>query len=76
MNTRSLSCAHWRKSSYSNGQASCVEVAIIDEAVAIRDTKDRTGPVLVFSRQQWQAFTSSVRVASPAPIRLDPVPGQ
>ena len=78
MNTHSLSCAHWRKSTYSNGQASCVEVAIAEQLVAVRDTKDRSGPALVFSTQQWRAFTSGLRVGKPSPdaVRLDLLPSQ
>jgi hypothetical protein len=61
MNSIDLSGAQWRKSRYSNGQASCVEVKIAVAAVAVRDTKDRTGPMLVFSPQEWRAFTACVQ---------------
>ncbi len=61
MNTTNIPPAAWRKSTHSNGQAACVEVAVTDPAVAVRDTKDRTGPVLVFSPQEWLAFTAGVR---------------
>jgi hypothetical protein len=53
----------WRKASYSgNGGASCVECAELpDGGMAVRDTKDRTGPVLTFTPAEWEAFTAGVR---------------
>ncbi|MGH3784823.1 MAG: DUF397 domain-containing protein, partial [Pseudonocardiaceae bacterium] len=55
--------AAWRKSSHSNdgGNADCVEVAELVDQVAMRDSKDLAGPVLVFSRDEWCAFLSGVR---------------
>jgi hypothetical protein len=55
-----LSSANWRKStlSASNG---CVEVAVEDDGVAVRDSKDQNGPVLVFARHEWAAFVGGVR---------------
>jgi Domain of unknown function (DUF397) len=55
-----LSTASWRKSSHS-GNNGCVEVAFVQERVAVRDSKDRTGPVLVFDRHEWDAFLRGVR---------------
>ena len=55
--------AQWRKSSCSgdNGGA-CVEVARnLPGAVAVRDSKDREGPVLAFAPADWEAFTAAVR---------------
>ena len=51
----------WRKSSYSgpNGGES-IEVATA-EAVLVRDTADRGGPVLTFTADTWRAFTSMIR---------------
>jgi Domain of unknown function (DUF397) len=47
----------WRKSSYSDGQANCVEAAVVDGGhVAVRDNKDPDGPQLRFSPQTWQRF--------------------
>jgi hypothetical protein len=55
-----LSTSVWRKSTLS-GSNGCVEVAIQDDGVALRDTKDRNGPVLVFSPAEWEAFIGGVR---------------
>lgn len=58
-----LDRAQWRASSYSgtNG-GNCVEVARnLPGIVAVRDSKDRTGPLLTFSPAQWAAFTAGLR---------------
>jgi hypothetical protein len=55
-----LSSATWRKSTYSNANG-CVEVAFVDTQAAVRDSKDRTGPVLVFDNHEWEAFVGGVR---------------
>ncbi|WP_069816253.1 DUF397 domain-containing protein [Streptomyces sp. TP-A0874] len=49
----------WFKSSYSNGQAECVEIRIGADAVAMRDSKNPGGPVLSFSSEGWQEFVAS-----------------
>jgi Domain of unknown function (DUF397) len=55
-----LSGAVWRKSMHSNTNG-CVEVAFVDNHVALRDSKDRDGPVLCFTPVEWKAFISGVR---------------
>jgi hypothetical protein len=50
----------WRKSRAS-GTSSCLEVAIMEECVLIRDSKDRLGPRLRFTPQEWTAFLTGVR---------------
>jgi hypothetical protein len=56
-----LSGAVWRRSQFcANG--SCVEVAHLDNQIAVRDSKDAQGPVLLFTPVEWQAFLDGVRV--------------
>ncbi|MFC8343265.1 DUF397 domain-containing protein [Streptomyces sp. NPDC057280] len=48
--------AIWHRSSYSAGNGACVEVALIEGAVTVRDSKDTGLPVLAFTPQGWRAF--------------------
>ncbi|MEV6321650.1 DUF397 domain-containing protein [Nocardia sp. NPDC051787] len=57
----SLSNAIWFKSSYSSAQMDCVEVAFLREGfVGVRDSKNRTGPALVFTPGEWDSFTAHI----------------
>ncbi len=53
-----LSRAVWQKSTYSGSNGGqCVEVARnVPGLVAVRDSKDTGGPVLVVTPAQWRAF--------------------
>ncbi|MDG4808380.1 DUF397 domain-containing protein [Micromonospora sp. WMMD1120] len=57
----------WRTSSRSGGEGNCVEVAGFPDTVAVRDSKDRHGPVLTFTPAAWTAFVALTR--APDPVR-------
>ncbi|WP_328668252.1 DUF397 domain-containing protein [Streptomyces sp. NBC_00322] len=47
----------WYKSSYSGGDGGeCVEVAVDESAVHLRDSKTRAIAQLTFRREKWAAF--------------------
>ncbi|MGP4024497.1 DUF397 domain-containing protein [Actinomadura sp. 3N407] len=51
----------WRKSSYSSSDGdACVELASMNNTVAVRDSKDPHGPILVVSRA---ALRNAIRAA-------------
>lgn len=50
----------WRTSTRSQ-TSNCVEVALLGGAVAVRDSKDHGGPVLVFAGSAWREFIAAVR---------------
>lgn len=51
----------WRKSTRSNGSGNCVEIAELTQSVAVRDSKDPTGPVLGFTQAEWQTFIDGAK---------------
>lgn len=53
--TTDLTNATWRKSSFSNLE-NCLEVALIDGGVAVRDSKNPSRGVLAFENAEWRAF--------------------
>jgi Domain of unknown function (DUF397) len=60
---RQLITAQWRKSSYSgtNG-GQCVEVAAsLPGVVAVRDSKNVTGPELEITDRAWSAFITDIK---------------
>ncbi|WP_443078822.1 DUF397 domain-containing protein [Streptosporangium sp. NBC_01495] len=61
--TNELANAKWRKSSLSGSDGgNCVEVADLSGGrAAVRDSKDPSGPALVFARGEWAAFVGGVR---------------
>ncbi|WP_458248133.1 DUF397 domain-containing protein [Streptomyces sp. MAI_2237] len=56
----------WLRSSYSTGANNCVETALPQSGpwaglLAVRDSKDATGPALLFSPESWAGFLTAVR---------------
>lgn len=54
----------WRKSSESNSQGTCVELAEIpgeSRVIGVRDSKNPEGPVLVFRRDEIDAWVKGAK---------------
>ena len=55
-----MTCVEWRKSTYS-GINGCIEIAFVNHRVAIRDSKDPEGQVLLITIVEWRAFLDGAR---------------
>ena len=67
---------NWRKSSYSgNGGGECVEIGASPGAVVVRDTTDRTGPVLRFTPAAWRRFANQVKQSLASWLKLGRLSG-
>jgi hypothetical protein len=62
--THALGTAIWRKSTLSGPDGgNCVEVAELPGGRrGIRDSKNPTGPVLIFTPGEWTAFIEGVKI--------------
>ena len=57
-----LPVTRWRKSRASNPSGNCVEVAELpDGSIAFRNSRDLTGPALIYTRAEVAAFLSGVK---------------
>ncbi|MGW0959911.1 DUF397 domain-containing protein [Streptomyces gelaticus] len=51
----------WFKSSYSGTQGDdCVEIAVAEDAVHVRDSKDLARPAFAVGREKWAPFVRFV----------------
>jgi Domain of unknown function (DUF397) len=50
----------WRQSSFCLGSG-CVEVAVSDDCVGVRDSKVSGGAALSFDREEWRVFVAGVK---------------
>ena len=51
----------WIKASASNDEGSCVEQRVADGVIEVRDTKDRSGPVLRFRPDEFAAWLDGAK---------------
>jgi hypothetical protein len=51
----------WRKATASNNGSNCVEIGVSATRVGIRDTKDRDGGTLAFSKAAFAAFVGGIK---------------
>jgi hypothetical protein len=52
----------WRKSIHSNPSGNCVELAALPgDQVAVRNSRNLSGPVLVYTRTEIAAFLAGVK---------------
>ena len=62
MSISELYAGRWRKSSHSAvDNDDCVDVAVGDDVVAIRDSKDSVGPILMFPSATWSTFVAALK---------------
>jgi hypothetical protein len=59
------STLNWRSSRYSGKIGDCVEIASEDGSVLVRDSRQRSGPVLQFSPDLWSSFMKRLRDDDP-----------
>ena len=54
--------ARWVKSSASQGNGACVETTSVRTGeILVRNSRDREGPVLAFTKAEWIAFVAGVK---------------
>ncbi len=65
-----LSEADWKRSTYC-AHSNCVEIAFLGGLVALRDSKQSPGPVLLFGQTEWEDFLAGARNGEFDSIQFD-----
>ncbi|WP_329128858.1 DUF397 domain-containing protein [Streptomyces sp. NBC_01476] len=64
-----LSGVTWRRSSHSTAANNCVETArLASGPLAVRDSKDPSGPALLFAPDAWTAFVRALAAGALGPV--------
>ena len=67
--------AQWRTSTHSANGSTCVQVARnLPGIIAVRDSKDPAGAALVFTPDEWRAFTTEIRRSDISLASTPPLP--
>jgi hypothetical protein len=56
-----LAGAVWRKSTYSQSNGACVQVALTPAVAGIRDSKQPDGGVVLINFAAWDAFCRAIK---------------
>jgi len=56
----------WQKGSAS-AESNCVEVALVDNLVWVRDSKTSDGPMLLFAQADWRGFLMALQSRAAEP---------
>ena len=65
MSATDLSGAMWRKSSISNSQGACVELAEVGlDELAVRNSRNPEGPALIYTRAEIAALIEGVKMGA------------
>ena len=51
----------WRRARHSAGNGECVEVASAGGYIAVRDSKDTDGAMLIYKNEEWRQFLKGAK---------------
>jgi hypothetical protein len=54
---------NWRKASHSATNGECVEIAVVDGRIAVRDSKAINGAMLRYDASDWRMFIERAKRA-------------
>jgi hypothetical protein len=61
LTTSEFLALNWRKAQMSTNNGACLEVASVPGKIALRDSKDPGGPILVYTPDEWTAFLDGAK---------------
>jgi Domain of unknown function (DUF397) len=60
INTTNFDKTSWRKSSRSAAATNCIEVAMGEKTIGVRDSRNPDKGILIFSPHQWKRLIKTV----------------